>query len=292
MVVGLCGSGAFATIMGPPVADLKAGQFIVGFDYSNNDIGADINAEKASLYSLEVYNDDGKRVDDIEISEGPEKLKLSEEIDIDMRFVKLGYGVCDKLEVFLRLGTADFEVIDMRDFSKFSYGFGAKATFYEEGNLKLGALFQMTWAEADGEFLARDVRVRDEEENFDVEEFPVGDVPVTWEADYYQLKFAVGPTYELSEVFSIYGGPFYHLISGNLEREYNRIDLYDSISNEQRYFLEQRYFRETSGDIEESSSFGGYVGAQIDIDERLPLYVEYQFTGDADVLGISLVCRF
>jgi len=287
MVVGLCGSGALATTMGPPVADLKAGQFIIGFDYSNNDIGADINAEETSLYSLDVYTDD-KKVDDIEISEGPEKLKLSEEIDIDMRFVKLGYGVCDILEVFLRLGTADFEVIDMRGFSKFSYGFGAKATFYEEGNLKLGALFQMTWAEADGDFLARDVRVRDEEENFDVEEFSVGDVPVTWEADYYELKFAIGPTYELTEVFSIYGGPFYHVVSGNLEREYNRIDSYDSgpFSNE------QRYFRKTSGDIEESSSFGGYIGAQIDIDERLPLYVEYQFTGDADVLGISLVCKF
>ena len=48
----------------------------------------------------------------------------------------------------------------------------------------------------------------------------------------------------------------------------------------------------TSGDMDEQSSFGGYIGAQIDITENLPLAVEYQFTGDADILGLSLVYRF
>ena len=284
MVIGLCCSGAFATTMGPPVAGLEAGQFSIGLDYSTNDIGVDIDGKETSLFGFKIYLDD-KKTDDKKVSEGPEKIKFSDGIDSDMIFAKLGSGVFKKLEVFLRLGGADFDMIDMGGGNEFAYGFGAKATFYQEGNLKLGALFQMTWASADGDLDAVDVRIRDEEKGIDE---VVEDVPGTWDIDYYQLKFAVGPTYELTEGCLIYGGPFYHLVSGDLEREYSYIDTYDVGS----YSIEKSYFRKTSGDIEESSSFGAYIGAQVDLARNIPLCVEYQFTGDTDVIGASLVYRF
>ena len=284
IVIGFCSSGALATTMGPPVAGLDAGQFSIGLDYSTNDIGVDIDGKETSLYGMKIYLGDEKTADK-EVTEGPEKFKLSDEIDSDMVFANLGYGVSDKLEVFLRLGVADIDMIDMDGGDDFAYGFGAKATFYEEGKVKLGALFQMTWASADGDLDAEDVHIRDEKEGIDE---VLEDVPGTWDIDYYQLKFAVGPTYELTEGCSIYGGPFYHLVSGDLERKYSYVDTYDAGV----FSVEERYSQKMSGDIEESSSFGVYIGAQVDLAANLPIAVEYQLTGDTDVIGASLVYRF
>jgi len=284
IVIGFCSSGALATTMGPPVACLDAGQFSIGLDYSTNDIGVDIDGKETSLYGMKIYLGDEKTADK-EVTEGPEKFKLSDEIDSDMVFANLGYGVSDKLEVFLRLGAADIDMIDMDGGDDFAYGFGAKATFYEEGKVKLGALFQMTWASADGDLDAEDVHIRDEKEGIDE---VLEDVPGTWDIDYYQLKFAVGPTYELTEGCSIYGGPFYHLVSGDLERKYSYVDTYDAGV----FSVEERYSQKMSGDIEESSSFGVYIGAQVDLAANLPIAVEYQLTGDTDVIGASLVYRF
>ncbi|OHB64168.1 MAG: hypothetical protein A2168_05295 [Planctomycetes bacterium RBG_13_50_24] len=284
IVIGFCSSGALATTMGPPVAGLDAGQFSIGLDYSTNDIGVDIDGKETSLYGMKIYLGDEKTADK-EVTEGPEKFKLSDEIDSDMVFANLGYGVSDKLEVFLRLGAADIDMIDMDGGDDFAYGFGAKATFYEEGKVKLGALFQMTWASADGDLDAEDVHIRDEKEGIDE---VLEDVPGTWDIDYYQLKFAVGPTYELTEGCSIYGGPFYHLVSGDLERKYSYVDTYDAGV----FSVEERYSQKMSGDIEESSSFGVYIGAQVDLAANLPIAVEYQLTGDTDVIGASLVYRF
>ena len=166
MAIGLCGSGAFATTMGPPVAGLETGQFSIGLDYSNNDIGVDLDGKGTSLFRTKRYLN-GDKFDDVKVSDGPEKFKFSNGIDSDMVFANLGYGVSDKLEVFLRLGVADFDMIDMDSGDEFAYGFGAKATFYEEGNLKIGALFQMTWAEADGGLDAKDVHIYDNEKGID-----------------------------------------------------------------------------------------------------------------------------
>src|SRR4030042_5305900 len=284
IVIGFCSAGALATTMGPPAAGLDAGQFSIGLDYSTNDIGVDIDGKETSLYGMKIYLGDEKTADQ-EVTEGPEKFKLSDEIGSDIVFANLGYGVSDKLEVFLRLGAADIDMVDMDGGDDFAYGFGAKATFYEEGKVKLGALFQMTWASADGDLDAEDVHIRDEKEGIDE---VLEDVPGTWDIDYYQLKVAVGPTYELTEGCSIYGGPFYHLVSGDLERKYSYVDTYDAGV----FSVEERYSQKMSGDIEESSSFGVYIGAQVDLAANLPIAVEYQLTGDTDVIGASLVYRF
>ena len=48
----------------------------------------------------------------------------------------------------------------------------------------------------------------------------------------------------------------------------------------------------TSGDIEEESQFGGYVGASWDVRENISCYLEGQFTGDAWGIGIGAARRF
>ena len=269
VVVGLCSSGALAASMGPPVAGLDAGQFSVGIDYSNSEIGIE-GSEKISG----TINIDGPEIEDLDIPiSGKDKFK--EDVESDMILANLGYGISDNLEVALLLGVADFGIADLDGSDEFAYGFNVKATFYEEANLKLGALLQMTFSSNEASFI--------EDEDIPGTEDEI-DVDATFDIDYYQLKIAVGPSYDVTEGVSIYGGPFYHLFSGDYDIKKTvdmTIEDHDVTGSVK-----------TSGDMDEQSSFGGYIGAQIDITENLPLAVEYQFTGDADILGLSLVYRF
>jgi len=270
MVIGLCTSGALATTMGPPVAGLDTGQFGIGFDYSNTDI--DIELDGKGTEHLEVsgpiFN-----VDDAETY----KFKFDDSIESNMYLANLGYGISDKLEVDILLGMADlsFSDSDLDGGSDFAYGFGVKATFYEEADLKIGVLLQMIWGSSDDEFT-------------DVEDIPESDecidVAGTFDIDYYQLKFAVGPSYKMSEGVSIYGGPFYYMFSGDWDVK--GVGEADVLGHEVLFTAHE------SGDIEEDSSFGGYIGARIDITEKLPVSVEYQFTGGGGVFGASLLYKF
>ncbi len=293
IVVGLCSSGALATTMGPPAASLETGKYGVGLEYSNSEIGIDVDSERTSLTLQAVYLNDVRQPGlDKEFQVDPEKLKFKEKFESNMIFANLGYGVSDKLEVFLRLGMADFDANDMDGNGEFAYGLGARATFYEEGNLKLGALLQMTWTKANGDFNEQKrIVVKDAFGNDEINE-TIGTTS-TWEIDYYQLKFAVGPTYKLTEDFSIYGGPFYHLVSGDydMERTGEKIEVVPLTLPDTQITVTD-YSEERSGDIEEQSNFGAYIGAQVDLARDLPLCIEYQFTGDADVLGANLVYRY
>lgn len=258
MVVGLCSSGALATTLGPPIAGLDAGQFSVGVEYSNSEI------------SIEGDDKFKGSVDGVPVDLGPgASVDIEDDFESDMIFANLGYGVSDKLEVFGRLGMADLGAEHFSSNQEFAWGLGAKATFYEEAALKLGALIQMTWGSAEDEM---------------TEEFFGEEIDLSYEIDWYEIKIAVGPSYELMEGVSVYGGPFYHMFRGDLdadgsvqvEGEGDPVDLGASLSV----------------DLEEQSQFGGYIGAQIDLAENIPLCVEYQLTGDADIFGAGLVYRF
>ncbi len=272
MVVGLCSSGALAASMGPPVASLEAGKWGVGLDYAYTDMTVAVKADYTE--SVDVY------VPPPADSRNSYQYEYKEDMKSNMLFVNLGYGVFDKLEVFLRLGFSDIDVPitdgDWDAGSDFAYGLGAKATFYEVGDLKLGGLAQMTWASADGEVTAVKSEMAGGAFN------PPANFTGSGDYEWDEIKIAVGPSYKLTEGISIYGGPFYHLISGEFDAE---ADSGTDVSN-------ARGLMEESGDFEEESDFGFYIGGQIDIFENLPFYIEWQSTGDADVIGASIAYRF
>lgn len=263
-------SGALAASMGPPVAGLGAGKWSVGIDYAYTDMTVAVKADY--LESVDVF------VPPPDDAVATTSYEMKEDFESNMLFVNFGYGVSDKLEVFLRLGFSDIDVpVTSGDWdagSDFAYGLGAKATFYEAGNLELGGLVQMTWANADGDMTV----VTDEAAGIPF----VGPTELSGDGEFEwdEIKLAVGPSYKLTEGVSIYGGPFYHLISGDYDAEADvtRVDASAHI--------------EESGDFEEESDFGFYVGGQIDFSENLPFYIEWQSTGDADVIGLSLAYRF
>jgi hypothetical protein len=261
LVVGWVGSAAFALDpMGPPTAGLKQGQFQVGADYSYSI--TDLKLRKGSWieYLDGWFYDSGEA----------ESFTLKD-FKTNKVYASLGYGIADNWEAFLRLGGADAMFGDSiwEDAEKFdsptdfAIGFGVKATFYEEDNLKIGGLFQASWAAFNGKLQAAHWTAAD-----------------SVKIDVTEIQIAVGPTYKLLEGVSIYGGPFFHFVNGDLDDKFSEMT--------EEGILTSKY----SWAIRESSIFGGYIGVQVDVTENTSFNIGYQHTAKADALSMSLVWRF
>jgi len=265
MVVGLSSSPAFALDpMGPPTGSLWQGQFQAGVDYSYSTMDLKLTDGKWIEYLNGGFFDSGEA----------EPLTLKN-FKMNKVYANFGYGILDNWDIFLRLGGADAKFGDSiwEDGERFdgptdfTIGLGTKATFYQEGPLKLGGLFQASWADLDGK-----LRAKDWADSVGIE--------------LTEIQIAVGPTYELADGVSIYGGPFFHFVSGNLDDRFSEIY--------EEGILTSRY----SWDIEEKSAFGGYIGLQLTDQMEgfftgdVSLNIEYQHTASADALGLRLIWRF
>jgi hypothetical protein len=182
-------------------------------------------------------------------------------------YANLGYGITDNWDAFVRLGGADGEgegtlLGDTGKFdgdAEFAFGFGTRATIWEQSSeLKWGGLAQVSWAESEDKVTAG---------NFS------GDI----EIDITEIQLAAGPSWTAMKGVSIYGGPFCQLIYGDAEGK----GMYRGI-----------YPMKASYDIREVSWFGGYIGAQVDVTENVPVYLEWQHTANADAFGASVICKF
>jgi opacity protein-like surface antigen len=156
----------------------------------------------------------------------------------NMIFANLGYGIMDDWEAFVRLGVANADVEDFSGDYGFALGLGTKVTFLKQENLNWGALFQINWLNSEDDV----------------------------ELDAYDMQIAVGPTWKLSDTLSIYGGPFVHLIDGEISDD--------------------------NGDLEEDSAFGGYVGAEAALADNTSLFGEVQFTGAGWAIGTGISWKF
>jgi len=255
------GSAALALDpMGPPTADLRQGQFEEGIEYSYGTMDLKLNNGFWIEQLDGVFYDSGN-ADSLTIKN----------FKTNKAYFNLGYGIIDGLDVFLRLGatTATFgdsiweDAEKFENHANFTVGCGIKATFYEHDNLKLGGLFQANWTEFDGQLNAAHWAAADFVE-----------MSVT------EIQVAVGPTYKLADHISIYGGPFFHFVVGDLDDEFSQAS--------GGGLLTSKY----SWDIDESLIFGGYIGAQVDIAENFFFNIEYQQTAAADALSVGFVWRF
>ncbi|MCX5637445.1 MAG: hypothetical protein NTX52_07105 [Planctomycetota bacterium] len=275
MVVCLCASAALAfDPMGPPTAGLKKGEFRVGFDYAYSEMDLKFNGGKVTATGAGGT-----------ISAKVPSLTIKD-FEMNKAYANIGYGIADNWEAFIRLGgaDADFKVDGFKyngDFG-FAYGFGTKATFFEQPDLKWGGLFQMNWAQSDFDKLSGSGTITE----------PDG-TPHTYsgtetsEIDLYEIQIAAGPTWTPTQGVSIYGGPFLHFVSG--EFDYKDTGTIDGAAGT----------FDGSWDVHERSCFGGYVGAQIDIKPSPSevtngcyLFGEFQFTGDAWGFGIGFGYKF
>jgi len=171
--------------------------------------------------------------------------------------VKAGYGLSDGFEIYSLLGFADMTSEDYKGNSEFAWGFGTKFTLAESAQVTWGGLFQMVSLSSDGSIS--------------------GDVPgfgwqtIDVDVQLYEIQIAFGPTYT-TEAFSIYGGPFLHFVSGDLDGSALGVTV--------------------EFDIEQKSEFGGYVGTQFELNKSTAVFIEHQMTGDASAIAGGFVWRF
>jgi len=263
VMIGFGDSSAFALDpMGPPTAGLEQGQFRAGVDYSYSKMDIELTDGTFVEYLDGVLFDSGEAT-----------TFTLKDFKASKAYVNLGYGLADNCEAFLRVGGTqgrfgDSIWIDSEQFdsgSDLAVGGGIKATFFEEGGLKLGALLQGSWAEYQGQL-----------------DSPNWTGPDFVEIDMAEFQMAVGASYTWEGIVSVYGGPFFHFVNGDLDDTVGA-----SITG-----LGELLNSEYSWDINEDSVFGGYVGAQLEVAEGCSVNVEYQKTAAADAFGASILWRF
>jgi hypothetical protein len=181
-------------------------------------------------------------------------LNYTADLEAHVLFAKLALGLADGAELFGRLGVSDIDEDADNGFSSsdFAWGAGGRVTIAEHKGLKWGALAQLTWLTGD-------------------DNWRIGPYGGDSEFTAYEVQVTTGPSFEVGPVV-VYGGPFLHFLSGDWDVRSGGVTV--------------------SFDVEQESEVGGYAGAAWNISELSSLAVEYQFTGDADAIGIGLVHRF
>ncbi len=234
LVLGLAGSALALGPLGPPTASLKQGQWGVAAEYAFSD--SDVEVEGVTLEGLES----------------------------NVFLGQIGYGISDVWELYGLAGAADHDSDNLEPLSfgyDFAYGFGTKYTLIKDETLSWGVLFEMGWKQGD------------DDASVDLTDWGYGaDEDVDVELDYYEIFIAIGPTWKMSDCLSLYGGPFFYMLDGDVDADL----VSESISL----------------DMEEESSFGGYVGLQWDMSPNTCLYGEFQFTGDMTVYGGGFGWKF
>ena len=215
--------------LGPPTAGLRQGQVSLGLDYAKSQ--TDIKVKE------EGYG------------------KWTERDSVSTKtYANLGYGVCDSWEVFGRLGgsMAEGEYLIYEGRYGMAWGLGTKVSFYQDANVKWGALFQISWNQSKEQW------------------YEGGDEYGYDKVKFYEYQIAVGPTYKLTDKVSIYGGPFYNCLDGEV-----------SCDEDGKW-----------GDIKNPRRIGGYIGGQFAVNDNLVLNAEYQLSSDESGMGLQLVWKF
>ena len=263
VMTGFGGSYAFALDpMGPPTAGLKQGQFKAGVDYSYSKM--DLELTDGTFVEF---------LDGVLFDTGEATTFTLKDFKASKVYVNLGYGFADNCEGFLRVGGTEGKFgdsiwMDSEQFdggSDLAVGGGIKVTFFEEDGLKVGALAQGSWAQYHGQM-----------------DSPNWTGPDSVEIDLAEFQIAVGASYTWEESISVYGGPFFHFVNGELD------DIVGASITGAGELLNSEY----AWDINEDSVFGGYFGVQLEVGEGCSVDVEYQKTAAADAFAASLMWRF
>ncbi|GEM_PF-972389 len=263
MIIGLGGSNVFALdLMGPPVTELEKGMFRGGIDYSSSTMDLELIEGNATIYrNGELYG------------QGIVESLTIEDFKVNTLYANVGYGVAENYEVFLRMGAANATFGDSlweesEEFDNkynFAISAGAKATFYEGFDWKIGGIFQINLTELDGEIDSSARTITQ---------------PQFVEISSTEMQIAIGAKYMRTGWLSLYGGPFLHFISGDFDYTFTRItDLYFDTG-------------EYSWEFNEGPTYGGYIGAQIEIAKNFFANIEYQQTSNADVIGANIMMRY
>jgi len=273
IVIGLSGSVVMALPpMGPPRAVVGQDRWAVGVGFSHS---------KMDLEAFGEVREDPDGAGWLPASYAKHKI---EDLTSNMLLGRISYGAYDTIDVFACIGLSDArddmteELASGADGNRYTgldnshglaYGIGARATFWQEGDIVWGGLVQILWENpSDG----------------DIDLTPTDGDPAKLSGDVelelQEIQVAVGPTVQL-EGISLYGGPFLHFVKGDLDIDVSGVDSFSALNRV-----------DASLDIREETEFGVFVGAQGEANQDMSWFVEIQMTGDAWGIGIGGIGRF
>ncbi len=242
---------AFALdLLGPPGASVKKGQCNFGVEYVHGESDVDVEG---------VFGLTDTIIDDVEMN------KI---------YGLISCGPTENCELFVRLGAVDVEVdrgsntdnlgyyIGGSDFN-FAIGGGTKVTMVKSDNIQWGLIAQLSYADIT---------------DFDGASGTILGSPASLSAEAEVLEFqvALGPTVDLTDNTSIYGGALFHFLDGEA-------DLKGTLGGASAT---------ATSDLKQDSVLGGYLGLGFQIADNSSLNIEYQFTGDSYFLGVGMVFKF
>jgi hypothetical protein len=252
--------------MGSPVAQYGQGQLNVGLDYASGETDLWASGRMVSTHLVTMGDQTPYTIRQYR----RQKVALNG-VDMDRFYTTLGYGVTEQLDVFFRLGGSRLGWSDDEGTS-LALGGGVRATLYSRDRLRIGCLAQIGWSETE----------------FDAITFPINHsgIPATMHGDLslYEIQLTLAASYEVTERISIYGGPFYYFADGDLDL---RHDGAWGLPNE----LVQVVSLENSYDLDETSRYGAYLGAQYKIMDGMTWDIEFQYTDDAHTVATGLMYR-
>jgi hypothetical protein len=267
LLVAVAAVNAFGVALpGTPTAELKKGQWNVGYGYTYSDI--DLDQTKVKYVELEEVGEG-----EYALAPGQSKLDF-DDVKTHFHYLTIGYGIDDWWEVYAQLGIADVKYRTIEPDNPddewsgrnldndFAWGIGTKVTFYKQDNVEWGVVAQMNWIDTglEEKYTEEDVTYKDE---------------LTWKTR--ELLIAVGPTVDMGGWW-LYGGPFYYDLSGDSKFK-EKVDGIGTVYKD-------------SLDLNEDSNFGGYVGAKFIIAENTSLNFDVAAVSGGWAAGTGLVYRF
>jgi len=263
LVTAFLGSAAFGGApVGPPMALMGEGQWGVGIEFGMEEMDLSASGTMTETAGLSVTATD--------------ELFDVEDLESNMIFGNLAYGICDNWDVFVRLGAANAED-DIRtgpgevpltfDGSYgFAWGVGSRATLCRSGAWSFGSVLQVTWVDPGNDSYTGSGTL--------------DGVPATWtgdiDMDYWQAQAALAAIYQV-DLWSVWVGPFLQFVDGDLDVD--------------------EYWAEVGGpntgsnvaslDLEQESEFGVLFGAAYEMSSEWNLWVEGQFSDDSWLFGIG-----
>ncbi len=261
--------------MGPPAAMLGEG---------NWSIGAEFGREQMDLQGCGTFRAVFQFVPP-EIFDFVESQRIKD-LEMNMIFGTVAVGICDNLDLFVRVGAADAQddmtaTADVVDFgipgeysigsldSSFglAWGAGTRATFCRWGPWSIGGLMQVTWFDpGDSDIQYLDPVVPPPPQGVHVGEASI---------DFWQTQISLAAVYQV-DTWRLWFGPFLQFVEGDLDR--SGVIVFDDVAVDTF---------EASSDIREQSRFGAHFGTGWEITDVWNLWVEGQVTGDSWLIGIG-----
>jgi hypothetical protein len=172
--------------------------------------------------------------------------------NVQRYYANIGYGLTNMWEAYVQLGIADVKLNVKSGGSETGYNF--------DNDFAWGWGTKYTFSEQGDVCWGATVQMNWLDTS--------GDNGGT-NVDYsdYDLLVGVGPTVDMGG-WKLYGGPFYYMLDGDLD------------------------YPTASGDLEEDSNIGGFIGAKCTMMEKYDVTTELSFTGDGWAIGAGIAMPF